>query len=120
MNEDRDACDISNEGTEIPFLGPVWNTTFTHEGMINVLITLIYQTKQNLHMKLVDGCLLHLTEEGKVVKFSIQRGVDTTECGNIDSLMSPHLSLEAVICAHIGHESSVESNELRAKEFRFC
>ena len=49
------------------------------------------QAKQNRRMKLVDACRLCLIEDGKVVIFFTQRGVDVTEHGNIDSLINPHL-----------------------------
>ena len=84
MSEDKEPHDILDSGTEIPLLGPGWTITITHEGIINVSMALSDQTKKNRRMRLVDACRLHLTEEGKVAKFSAQGGVDATENVNID------------------------------------
>ena len=49
---------------------------------------------------LVDAHRLCLTEEEKFANVSMQRGVDNTEYGDVDSLMSPYLLIEVGICVH--------------------
>ena len=91
MSEDREPCGVLDCGAEIPWLGPGWMITLTHEGDMGVSMALPDQTKQRRRMKLVGMCRLCQIEDRKVLKMFTQRGVDDTEHGSIDSLINPHL-----------------------------
>ena len=71
---------------EIPSLGADYIDARVHEGKVSVSLALLDQSNQNRRMKFADSCRLHLKEEGNVVKFTIQRGMDFSEHRNIDSL----------------------------------
>ena len=100
VSSERKLIDVINSGAEAALLGPGQTVTNNYDIEIGVTMVLLDNIMDKRKMNTVDAYRLHQDAHRKIIKSTIQRGLNTINYGNINILLNPNFIREAGVFIH--------------------